>query len=134
MEATAVAQSTIDEFVEYRDQLYAITTVRDAILHYGAQSVAEGEGFVSDALRAHLPAKVRTFPISPKILDDMTEDLRKIGLYLLTQNAQRPIQSAANQRQVNALLAAPWRYTRPSASQPKPRKPAHKVLAVAQGA
>jgi hypothetical protein len=122
MEATAVAQDAIDEFVEYRDQLYAITTVRDAILHLGAQSVAEGEGFVSDTLRAHLPAKVRTFPISPKILDDMTEDLRKIGLYLLTRHAQRSIKSTANQRQVKALLAAPWRYTRPSASQPKPRK------------
>jgi hypothetical protein len=114
MESTGVPQAAIDEFTEYRKQLTAITTARDAILHYGAQSVAEGAGFVSDEVRAHLPTKVRTFPISPKILDNMTEDLRKISVYLLTNHAGRGVQSSANQRRLNEILAAPWQYTRPA--------------------
>jgi hypothetical protein len=123
MEVTGADKSAINEFTEYSAQLSAITTARDAILHHGAQSVAEGRGFVSDEARAHLPCKVRTFPISQQIRHDMKEDLRKIGMYLVTKHTGHPMRSTTNRQRINDLLTAPWRYKHQPSSERKPRNP-----------
>jgi hypothetical protein len=88
---------------------------RNNILHYGAISIAEGFGIVTNANIAHIQERVTRFQISPKILDDMTADLRKIMIHLYTRHAGRPPLRGAH-AEIDATLRASWRYTQ----QPSP--------------
>jgi hypothetical protein len=89
-EAAGVESATQDKLKEVFAQMTTITTMRDNVLHYGARSVAEGDGVVTSALRAHIPDRVVTFLISPSILNDMTSDLRQAIYLLLSRHVGRP--------------------------------------------
>jgi hypothetical protein len=91
---------------------------RNGILHYGAISVAEGLGRVTNANIAHTPQRIAEFPISPEILDDMTADLRKIMLHLLTRHAGRPALRGVHP-ELDAILRASWRYTQQPSPPPR---------------
>lgn len=63
-------------------QLSAINTTRDTIIHYGATMESDGLR-VSNERIAHTPKTLKSFPISPSTLDEMTEDLATITSALL---------------------------------------------------
>jgi hypothetical protein len=69
-----------DDLEGVLQQLGIINGVRNKVIHYGAESVAEGDAIVSDALKAK--GEPDRFPISPPILDQMTADLTKIAAHL----------------------------------------------------
>jgi hypothetical protein len=96
-------------------QLKHISGKRNTILHYGAVDVAEGRGLVTDAMVALTMERVKSFPISPDILSDMTDDLNKIFIHLLMRHAGRPV-LRANHPGLDEILRAAWRYIPP---QPK---------------
>jgi hypothetical protein len=124
-EATGQPDGLRVELADAFTQLRKITTARDLIFHYGAQSIAEGNGVVTNERLAHVPANVQTFPISPEILDEMTADLRKIATLLLSRHAGRPpIRGALNQVHVDSILHAPWQYKPPQSPGAATRKPA----------
>lgn len=94
------------------DHLLVINKKRNEILHYGAISIAEGSGSVTNALRALTPGKVKGFPISSEILTDMTEDLRKAILHLHATYMGRP-KLKGKHPTLEKILLAPWRYKSP---------------------
>jgi hypothetical protein len=103
-------------------QMSALTAMRDGIQHYGARSVVEGQGVVTNALRAHTSDRVTTFPISPTILDEMTADLRKIIFHLLARHVGRPLPGERHE-EVDAVLRAPWQYKPVQVPLPEAHKP-----------
>jgi hypothetical protein len=102
-------------------QLKAINTTRNAILHYGAQDVAEGKPYVAKALFGvdETKVKVVTFPIAPDMLEDMTADVRSICLFLYLEHSGKP--------DTNALMRyfgrPPWRYKPQQRNQLQSKKP-----------
>jgi hypothetical protein len=93
-------------------QLGIINKVRNLILHYGTDNIAEGRGLVSNAKRALTIERVTPYPISPQILKDMTEDLSKIYLHLAVRHMGRqPLRG--KHPYLEKVLAASWRYTAP---------------------
>jgi hypothetical protein len=110
-------------------QLGIINGVRNAVLHYGATSIAEGNAVVSNALRAKSEPTV--FPISPTALDEMTFDLRKIIYHLHYRHMGRQGPRGDYGKAVlDGALSAAWRYKHPTppkthpkgAQQKQPRK------------
>jgi hypothetical protein len=101
-------------------QLSVINDRRNQILHHGAEGIAEGTGHVTNALLAHMDDRITSFPISAKILNDMTSDLRKIMLHFYNRHMGKLQWPASNSIEAaNDILRAPWRYTPES----PPRKP-----------
>src|SRR5260370_28698014 len=88
-------------------QLRDINSARNDILHFGATDIAEGQSTVTNALKALTEEKITAFPISPTILNAMTEDLRKIAFHLYVDHMGRPAPSGALSLMI---LQAPWRY------------------------
>ncbi len=129
--ATNISKELQDDLTDVVDQLNAINSVRNLILHYGATSVAEGRAIVSNAYKAK--GEPKSFPISPTDLDNMTGDLKKIAAHLNERHLGK--------RSEYTLLGNPihdaWRYIRPSpkkvrstkaerrrAKKPRPKPPA----------
>jgi hypothetical protein len=112
-EATSVSDAIQKELDYLFKQLNDITNARDWILHYGARSVAEGRGIVTNAPIAHTVARVTTFPISTDILGDMTADLHKIILYLMARHGGRMVpRGLVGWQPVETIVQGePWRYT-----------------------
>lgn len=98
-------------------QLGIINGVRNDVLHYGAEFVAEGNAIVSDALKAK--GEPYVFPISPTALDQMTTDLDKIIAHLKTLHLG---DSHAYTILGNPMHSA-WRYKHPV----PPRTPTKKA-------
>lgn len=99
-------------------QLSAINTTRNAILHHGAHPVEDGTLRVTDQLRAHTDKKARSIPISPEVLDVMTEDVVTIvtalAVYTVKTNSPEmyeasagPNRDAIDRRAMRALLYTP---------------------------
>lgn len=64
-------------------QLTHINKARNDILHYGANFEDDDENlFVTNVLKAHIEKGIRSFPISPDILNKMTEDCKSIIISL----------------------------------------------------
>lgn len=116
--ATNAADAIKLDLENVLQQLGIINGVRNAILHYGAESVAEGQAIVSNALRAK--GEPNVFPISPTALEEMTADLRKIAAHLEYRHLARskPTDVSGNQP-IDEVLRSPWRYKYPE--QPKKR-------------
>jgi hypothetical protein len=58
-------------------QLATINSTRNDILHYGGLGPGD-ERIVSTRRAAHTPDRIRVFPVSSKVLDDMSTDLLTI--------------------------------------------------------
>ncbi|MBM3530148.1 MAG: hypothetical protein FJX62_18855 [Alphaproteobacteria bacterium] len=105
--ATNVRQELRDDLDDVFQQLGIINGVRNGVVHYGAEFVAEGNAIVSDALKAK--GEPYSFPISPDALNDMTADLDKIIAHLKTQHL--------NDHRSYTILGNPmhssWRYKHP---------------------
>ncbi len=103
-----------NELADIFQQTAVIRGVRNDILHLGAEDVAEGAGYVTNEMLAHDPRRIKRFPISAEILDDMTADLWKIMICLLTRHmGRRRIRGKSNQDMIDETLRAPWRYKHP---------------------
>jgi len=107
VEATGVEAEAKIELEYVTQQLGIINGARNSILHHGALSVAEGRGIVPNALVALTPEKITAFPISPQILDDMTNDLRKIIVHLHAHHMGRP---PPRGNWLDPVLRSTWRY------------------------
>jgi hypothetical protein len=103
------------------DQLRVISEKRNEILHYGAEDVAEGCAYVTNALLALTEDRTTSFPISPEILDHMTYDLRKILIHLVRRHMGRP-EPRGQHDEMDAILRAAWRYKPPQQSQNRSRQ------------
>lgn len=132
LDAQRIPESARHGIGDILAQLKMISGVRNDLLHTGAESIAEGEGFVTNILIAH--NELKTFPISPLILDAMSADLRKITMHLICYHLGRRPFAPATKKTLDEVLLAPWRYKhepqlldlgkRPASDPPKPaRKP-----------
>jgi hypothetical protein len=105
--ATRVSRELRNDLDEVLQQLG--NGARNKVLHYGASDVAEGNAFVTDALKAK--GQPETFPISQVLLDQMTADLTKIIAHLNEAHLQKPSEYS--------MLGNPrsdaWRYKHPAA-------------------
>lgn len=103
------------------NQLGIINGVRDLILHYGATSIAEGKGTVSNAWKAK--AEPQELPISADALLAMTDDLRKIIAHLAYRHLGQPRPKGALSLGVlDEVLARPWRYKFPEQTKKQSKK------------
>jgi hypothetical protein len=124
-EATKTAKEKRDDLETVLQQLGIINGARNMILHYGATSIAEGQGMVSDVLKAK--GEPTVFPISPTALDQMSEDLRKISTHLNYRHLGRPMpRSALMLSYMAGVFESPWQYKRPV--QPRARSKASEGL------
>ena len=94
------------------EQLRIITEKRNEILHYGARNVADGQGLVTNAVMALTAERITSFPISAKILRDMTDDLRKILIFLAAGHMGFSPPSALSS-EIGEMLRLAWRYKSP---------------------
>lgn len=115
-EATGVPQTDRDDLEYVLQQATIINGVRNHVLHYGAQSVAEGNAIVSNALKAK--GEPTWFPLSPDILDWMTGDLSKIAAHLNYKHLKQRLPGRAQDRdEIARLLRIPWQYKHPAPPQ-----------------
>jgi hypothetical protein len=129
-DAGAMERADWDDLAPTLDQLNFINSLRNDILHHGANWVAEGRGTVTNAMMALTEERITSFAISPAILDDMTADLRKIILHMLVRHAGRPAPKAPYNRQwIDSVLREPWRYTQPPSPPPKKNRPSKQAQA-----
>jgi hypothetical protein len=95
-------------------QLKAINDVRNILLHYGAENIAEGEGIATDIRTALLPERARAFPVSATILWNMSTDLSVIYTALLLRHVGHPAQPSDRlTRWLERTLRKPWQYKPP---------------------
>lgn len=122
-QATGSAPELREDLTSVLKQLGIITEVRNSVLHNGAKSVAEGQGLVSNALRAKkVPME---FPISPEALDKMTSDLRLIAVHLNYRHLGRAKPRSEYAADVlDEALQSPWNYEHVS----KPTKATEQYL------
>jgi hypothetical protein len=115
-EAKKATKEAQDDLKDVLQQLGIINGVRNKVLHYGAESVAEGNAIVSDALKAK--GEPERFPISPVLLDQMTGDLTKIVAHLDEIHLKR--------RTRHTILGSPtlgaWRYKHPAQTKKQSKK------------
>jgi len=96
-----------DELDGVLAQLATINSVRNDLLHYGAKGSADGTLTVTNWFRALTTDRVKSYPISPQILLDMTADLQKIILHLQTGHTGRHWLLPTAKMMI---LREPWRY------------------------
>jgi hypothetical protein len=127
-EATKVAKALRNDLKDIFDQLGIISGNRNHIVHYGAQSIAEGKGMVSNAFKAKGDPK--EFPISPIALEEMTTDLRKISFHLryvhYSGSHLHMRSQAGDLDKLNEILLSPWRYKHPPQKKSQSRKGAQR--------
>lgn len=105
-------QDTQDDLENVLQQFGIIRGVRNDILHYGAEFIAEGRGTVSNAWKAK--AEPVEFAISATDLAAMEIDLRKVIAHLGYRHLGRAMpRSAAGRRLLDRTLQSPWLYKRP---------------------
>jgi len=107
--ATGCQKEVLDDLEDIFNQLGIINGVRNHILHYGASMVAEGKGYVSNAMRAK--GQPTEFPMSPDLLDDMWHDLQRILARLYYDHLGRPGPRDEEGLKIpDPHQHAPWKY------------------------
>lgn len=112
LEAKQVAPETTKDFVEVLDRIGVISTFRNSLLHHPTQ-FRPGQMVSSNFLKALGQARLKEFPVSVDILQDLIHDLRKAGAHL----ARRMLDDAPDEvrrRFSDPLLDEAWRYRPPS--------------------
>ena len=125
-ETTGAPTDLQTDLAEVLQQASIINKVRNDILHYGANFVAEGAATVSNFIRAK--GEPSSFPISPDLLADMTKDLSKIWShleYLHLMPSKSFIDETCKEDIAvisEALSQIPWRYKHPAQPKERPKK------------
>lgn len=100
------------------DQLSAIGTIRNNVLHWGARH--DGQGLlVSNASLKPTPSKLKEFHITIEDFTKMIDDLERIGLLIMTENNDK----FTFEGPWKEFALAPWRYKPPQPSPPKTPRP-----------
>jgi len=120
-------------------QLGHITGARNAFVHWGTTVQDDASLAATNDFIAHIPAKLRSFPVSAEILRDMTYDLMTINVLLAKEAAELIKNPApATKQNVEAALASgiafrksygvegPWLYKPPQQSPPAKRSRANR--------
>jgi hypothetical protein len=108
-DATALIADVKEPFI----QLQAIGEIRNALVHWDGR-LTETDGFiVKNTHRAHLPTKVQEYRVGIEQLVQMTTDLIKIDLHILTAMDLGKTRAAVVDAIVQPLLAGAWLYIRP---------------------
>lgn len=111
--ATGAPKGARDDLEYVLQQLGIINGARNAILHYGAELVAEGTAFVSDAIKAK--GEPTVFPISPTALNQMSHDANKIVTHLNFRHLGRPLPKGDHGlSELRKIFDAPWQYKHPT--------------------
>ena len=121
--ATNTNDETLADLENVLQQFGIIRSIRNDILHYGANFIAEGRGLVSNAWKAK--AEPTEFPISADALL-MERDLRKIIAHFGYRHLGRARpKSAFGHKILDDTLHSPWQYKHPSPlkSETKKREP-----------
>jgi hypothetical protein len=105
----AISTEARAHLLDMLQQLNVINGARNNLLHFGAESIAEGSGFVTNELK-RARGKATVFPISPETLDQMTDDLKAIIIHLLLDHAGRPALSPNTRALLLASMPSAWRY------------------------
>jgi len=100
------------DLIEVLDQLGAIAKVRNDLVHLGTMTTPKAR-MTTNAYLAVDRKRLRKTPISPRILNDMTLDLLKIGVHLTVRHFRRGRIRKLGDVQ-KTLLDAAWQYKRPS--------------------
>lgn len=115
-----LSQAAATELSDFLAHLRAINTVRNGVLHYGVQDIAEGDAFVEKALFGvdAQSVNVTRFPISTEAITQMTTDLQKIIVFLTLNHSGRPEpQSDFARNALGSIVSSPWQYTPPQQPQ-----------------
>lgn len=99
-------KDTVEELFAH---LGAINSIRNDLIHFGVQPGGDGSWHITNAFLALTDDHMKKHPVSDKILDQMTHDLRKIiySLFLLAVN----VSGAKGLLDVFRKQAdAPWQY------------------------
>ena len=99
-----------DEMTCVFNQLSAISTRRNLILHYGSYETSDKGRVSSTATRATRPDSVEEFSASIATLDAMSADLDKIGLHIASITVHQNLPLRERLTHFPALADA-WRYT-----------------------
>jgi hypothetical protein len=101
-------KTELQHYLEYiLQQLGIINGARNDIVNFGATSIVEGRGIVSNALKTK--EEPRVFQISTTLLDKMTADLRKVIFHL----RYRHYDASLDHGEADEILQTPWRYKHP---------------------
>jgi hypothetical protein len=102
-------------------QLMAINATRDSLVHWGAPSEEE----ISNDLQAHAPRSLKVIPISPAIVQSMSDDLLTILAVFVSFLTVNGDTTKFDDDDLDSCKAAlrPWRYTPAQPSKPGPRTP-----------
>ena len=88
-----------------------ISSIRDDLLHFGAEEDVFGELFVTNASRKHLPKKATTRRISAADLHAMTVDLDTIRFHFIASVIRRSRWDSGKFMQAfDRARQRPWRY------------------------
>lgn len=102
-----------DRLKPYFDQINLITSMRDEILHYGAQYDHLLDEFIlSNQRAAHVETRLRRFRVTATMLDDMAHDTTKALcgiIYEMSAHLAEPDAVAFLQ----GYISQPWRYKPP---------------------
>jgi hypothetical protein len=115
------------EFKKFSDQLALINKLRNDILHNGSNWTSSQTWTVTNRHFAHVPSRIRSYPVTAELLRNTRRDLQKIegDLVLFTWGDAMPPPTRRNFEQA-ALL--PWQYKPPPGFEmaQKSRKTPHK--------
>jgi hypothetical protein len=101
------------------DRLGILRTLRNDLLHYGADLKLDGTWVVTNQRYVHAPRKITRTPVTPAILGEATSDLQKLGIHLFHFLYHEAMSSDAA-RNLEQTLQHAWRYTPPpQATRPK---------------
>ena len=95
-------------------QLTHINNFRNSVVHLGATVHAGRDRFTTNHLKALTVEKQRFHIASPKVMDAMTHDLKKIGWHLYLYADAHRVAFAQSDAPAKAFLSASWRYTPPA--------------------
>jgi hypothetical protein len=127
LEITNTSQPVKDDFQFIFTQLGYITDARNSILHYGTvfKSGDADEFFSTNAMLALTEGRQKAFPMSPIILKQMTEDLRKINahLYSYLSEGAPGIPDQLLRMLLGDYLQRAWQYKPPPQASPNDRPP-----------
>ena len=120
-------ESRKQQFKKFADHLGLINKLRNDILHNGSNWTSSQTWTVTNRHFAHIPSRIRSYPVAAKVLRNARRDLQKIegDLILFAWGHAMPAPALRNFQHASLQ---PWLYTPPAGfdlpqtSQKTPRK------------
>jgi hypothetical protein len=114
---------------DVREQFGQILAARDSIIHWGARFSEGSDALVTNERYVYAEDKIRSFPISADILEDMTTDLQAIELRLRAAEWRKKMDTKSFTELFGNLDKPAWRYKHaPKPFQPDKKPPNIRTL------